>query len=126
MYVKYPLANLNIMYHDKIRRFFKSKKLTQKEVGRILGYSPAMTGRYLNGTAGIGSDFLVSLLKNFPELDLNDVFAHEPNNEVYEVKELRAIYEKTTIFNDIEDLEIKLQLIKEKLSRTIQQERIIN
>lgn len=106
-----------MIYHEKLRRFFKSKKLKQKEVGEILGFSPAMIGRYLNGTAGIGSDFLLSLLKNFPELDLNDIFADERNTEVYEVNELRAIYEKTTILNEIEDIEVKLQSIKEKLAK---------
>jgi hypothetical protein len=83
-------------------------------VGAILGYSPAMIGRYLNGTAGISSDFLLSINKNFPELDLNDVFAinEDGPNSVNEPSER---YSKTTILTDIGEIEMQLQRVKEKL-----------
>lgn len=100
------------MYYEKLSSFFKSKKLKQKEVGAILGFSPAMIGRYLNGTAGISSDFLLRLSKNFPELDLNDVFTTDDVNAVNDPSER---YHKTTILSDIGEIEMQLQRIKEKV-----------
>lgn len=101
------------MYNEKLGRFFKSKGLKQKEVGEILGFSPAMMGRYLHGTVGIGPDFLISLHKHFPEVDLNDLF--EVENDGNMVKESRAVYEKANVLYDLEDIEHRIQKIREQL-----------
>ncbi|MFH6945192.1 helix-turn-helix domain-containing protein [Flavobacterium sp. FlaQc-50] len=103
------------MYTEKLSRFFKGKGLKQKEVGQILGFSPAMIGRYLHGTANINSEFLISLSKNFPELDLNSLFI-EDKRELDAVGETGAKYE-SAILTDIVEIEDKLQLLKEKLIR---------
>ncbi|WP_166923766.1 helix-turn-helix domain-containing protein [Flavobacterium poyangense] len=103
------------MYSEKLIKFFKAKGLKQKEVGQILGFSPAMTGRYLHGTANIGSEFLISLSRNFPELDLNTLFMDD-NRELDTVGESGEKYE-STILTDILEIEDKLQLLKEKLAR---------
>lgn len=103
------------MYNEKLIKFFKGKGLKQKEVGQILGFSPAMTGRYLHGTANIGSEFLISLSRHFPELDLNTLFIDD-KSDLDAVGESREKYE-TTILNDIMEIEDKLKLLKEKVAR---------
>ncbi|MEN2402248.1 helix-turn-helix transcriptional regulator [Flavobacterium sp. MC2016-06] len=109
-----------MMYNEKLVRFFKSKGLKQKEVGEILGFSPAMIGRYLHGTAGIGPEFLMSLNKNFPELDLNDLFLDESSNS-NKANNLRDNYE-TSLLSDVNDIEVRLKKVKEKLLRQIKVE----
>jgi transcriptional regulator with XRE-family HTH domain len=103
------------MYNEKLGTFFKAKGLKQKEVGEILGFSPAMMGRYLHGTASIGPEFLTRLIKHFPEIDLNDLFVEE-NRNVDMVNEPRERY-GISVLLDISDIEDKLQLIKEKLTQ---------
>ncbi|MEP6932237.1 MAG: helix-turn-helix transcriptional regulator [Flavobacterium sp.] len=102
------------MYNEKLARFFKEKNLKQKEVGRILGFSGAMIGRYLHGTANIGPRFLISLSKNFPEVDLNDIFATQnvnPNALLEPNEKYHA-----TVLTHIREIENRIQKIKEKLS----------
>ncbi|AXB58493.1 helix-turn-helix domain-containing protein [Flavobacterium fluviale] len=103
-----------MMYHEKLSKFFKDKGLKQKEVGQILGFSPAMIGRYLHGTANIGSEFIISLSKNFPDVDLNDLFAQQ--NEQNMVNETEAVYEKHDILNDLEDIEDRIHTIRLRLA----------
>lgn len=98
------------MYNEKLGRFFKSKGLKQKEVGEILGYSAAMMGRYLHGRANIGPEFLVSLHKHFPEIDLNDLFKIEGPPDM--VNDSRAVYEKSNVLNDLEDIENRIHKIR--------------
>lgn len=103
-----------MMYNEKLSKFFKAKGLKQKEVGAILGFSPAMIGRYLHGTASIGSEFILSLSKNFPDVDLNDLFA--PEIEENMIRETGAVYEKQNILNDLEEIEGRIHTIRKKLS----------
>lgn len=97
------------MYHEKLSKFFRDKGLKQKEVGAILGFSPAMIGRYLHGTASIGSDFIISLSKNFPDVDLNDLFAPDEQDMV---NEIGAVYEKQNILNDLQEIEVRIHNIE--------------
>ncbi|WP_194139777.1 helix-turn-helix domain-containing protein [Flavobacterium hungaricum] len=101
------------MYNEKLGRFFKSRGLKQKEVGEILGYSPAMMGRYLHGTASIGPDFLISLHKHFPEIDLNELF--EIENGPSMVNDTRAVYGKSNVLFDLEDIEQRIHKIRIQL-----------
>lgn len=104
------------MYNEKLSKFFKAKGLKQKEVGEILGFSPAMIGRYLHGTANIGSEFIISLSKNFPDVDLNDLFA--PENGQNMVNEPGAVYEKRNILHDLEEIEGRIHNIRVRLAET--------
>ncbi|SFD16347.1 Helix-turn-helix [Flavobacterium phragmitis] len=102
------------MYNEKLSKFFKAKGLKQKEVGEILGFSPAMIGRYLHGTASIGSEFILSLSKNFPDVDLNDLFAPEDGQSM--VNEAGAVYEKQNMLNDLEEIEGRIHNIRLRLA----------
>lgn len=96
-------------YNEKLRLFFKKKGLSQKQVGERLGHAPAMISRYWSGESSFGPEFIVSLVKEFPDVDLKDIFSenensnmvHEPNGNyglrVDNVdKELEIITEKLT------------------------------
>ena len=79
------------MYHEKLHLFFKKKGLKQYEIAELLGYSPTMISRYLKGTDKINADFIIKLVKEFPDVDLQYLFsdddddtnemAHEPNGD---------------------------------------------
>ncbi|MBS7254810.1 helix-turn-helix domain-containing protein [Flavobacterium branchiicola] len=100
-------------YNEKLSTFFRAKGLKQKEVGEILGFSPAMIGRYFHGTASIGSEFLLSLSRNFPDVDLNDMFA--PENGQDTLNEPAAVYEKKNILNDLQEIEERIHKIRVQL-----------
>ncbi|RUT70032.1 XRE family transcriptional regulator [Flavobacterium cupreum] len=104
------------MYNVKLARFFKAKGLKQKEVGLIMGFSEAMVGRYLNRTAKMSPEFLMSLSRNFPEVDLNDLFAAD-NGDPNTLNEPHEKYH-TTVLSDIGEIEARLQIIKKKLSQS--------
>lgn len=65
------------MYNEKLQLFFKDKGLKQYEIGKILGYSPAMIGRYLKGSDKINADFIIKLVKKFPDVDLQYLFSED-------------------------------------------------
>lgn len=70
------------MYSKKLQYFFKSKNLLNYQVGDILGFSPAMIGRYLNGTTPPKPEFLTQLIKHFPEIDLQELFKEEHDDNL--------------------------------------------
>ena len=61
-------------YNTKLKTFFKQKGISNKELAHKLDYSETMVGRYLNGRNEMKMQFLLSIIKEFPELDLNYVF----------------------------------------------------
>jgi transcriptional regulator with XRE-family HTH domain len=65
------------MYNEKLQLFFKEKGLKQYEVGEILGYSPTMIGRYIKGTDKINADFIIKMVKEFPDVDLQYIFSDD-------------------------------------------------
>lgn len=105
-------------YNEKMRLFFKQKGLSQKEVSEILGHAPAMISRFLNGTSDFGPDFIISLVKAFPDVDLKYIFSDEIQkptaaqlpNVSYGIKEKDIIAE-------LELIEQKLSGIREVLTR---------
>lgn len=102
------------MWYEKLSKYFKEKKISNKELSRILGYSETMISRYLKGISKINAEFIAVLIKNFPEIDLQYIFADDSSdsNILNEPREKYA----TTILGDIREIEAKLQIIKEKLS----------
>lgn len=64
-------------YNDKLRLFFKNKGLSQKDVSIRLGHAPAMISRFLSGESVFGPDFIISLIKEFPEIDLHYIFSED-------------------------------------------------
>lgn len=74
------------MYNDKLHLFFKEKGLKQYEIGEILGYSPAMIGRYLKGSDKINADFILKLVKKFPDVDLRYIFSDDDGHSASEPK----------------------------------------
>lgn len=95
------------MYNEKLRLFFKSKGLKQKEAADLLGVSASSLGKYLMGTDNFKPEFITDLIRVFPDIDLQYIFmegeplniANEPGenygSKPYDVdSELRIIAEK--------------------------------
>lgn len=74
------------MYNEKLQLFFKEKDLKQYEIGELLGYSPTMISRYLKGTDKINADFIIKLVKVFPDVDLQYIFSDDDEHSVSEPK----------------------------------------
>lgn len=107
------------MYYDKLHLFFKSKGLKQKEIAEILDYSPAMISRYLKGSDKINADFIVILLKKFPEIDLQYIFNDdvEKKSMVSEPSEDYGIKEENVV-DELELIEKKLSNIRKVLAQS--------
>lgn len=95
-------------YNDKLRLFIKSKGISQKEIAQALGHSPAMIGRFLNGTSEFGPTFIVDLLRLYPEIDLKYIFSEDAIN--HEVNDTIETYQKEV------DVISELQIIENTLS----------
>jgi len=100
------------MYYNKLQLFFKSKGLKQYEIAEILGYSPTMISRYLKGSDKINSDFILILIKQFPEIDLQYIFSDDRMKSTavkdaytgYSINEEDVIRELEIIQNKISDI----------------------
>jgi transcriptional regulator with XRE-family HTH domain len=104
-------------YNEKLRLFFKKKGLSQKEVAEILGHAPAMISRFLSGESNFGPDFIISLVKAFPEIDLKYIFQEEEEgNMISEPVEYYGIKEQD-IVKELELIEEKISSIKKCLAR---------
>ena len=97
------------MYNDKLRLFFKEKGLRQYEIGERLGYSPAMIGRYLQGSDKINSDFILKMVKEFPDVDLQYIFSDDENSNM--VHEPNGNYGLKQ-----ENIDMELEIITGKLT----------
>jgi transcriptional regulator with XRE-family HTH domain len=106
------------MYNDKLSAFFKNKGLKQYQIGERLGYSPTMISRYLKGTDKINADFIIILVKEFPDIDLQYIFSDdvEKKSMVSEPSEDYGLKEKD-IIRELELIEQKISSIKECLAR---------
>jgi transcriptional regulator with XRE-family HTH domain len=104
-------------YYDKLRLFFKNKGLSQKEVGKRLGHAPAMISRFLSGESSFGPEFVVALLKEFPEIDLQYIFSEEKNmNNASEPKPLYGLnYDK--LDNELKIIEEKITNLRSNLAQ---------
>lgn len=105
-------------YNEKMRMFFKSKGLSQKEVSDTLGHAPAMISRFLNGTSDFGPAFIVSLVRAFPDIDLQYIFSDDAVNSstVQEPIVNYGIKEKD-IVEELELIEQKISSIRNVLTR---------
>jgi len=103
------------MYYDKLGLFIKSKGLKQKEFAEILGYSPNMVSKYLNGSSDISGEFVMKLSKAFPEVDLNEIFSNQTDN-VDLVEEPIESY-NFNVIKEIEEIEKKLSRVKSELAK---------
>lgn len=105
------------MYNDKLRLFFKSKGLKQKEVAELLDVSASSLGRYLMGTDNFKPEFLTALIREFPEIDLRYIFGENYNTNM--VKEMLPFYglNDDTIIKELEIIENKVANVREYLAQ---------
>lgn len=106
-------------YHDKLRLFFKAKGFSQKYVAEIMEVSPAMIGRYLNGSDNFSPLFICRLIEKFPDIDLQYIFSENKSTESikHAVNEPQVGYLKQEdVLNDLSFIEEKIGKIKEYLA----------
>lgn len=103
-------------YNDKLRLFFKTKDLSQKELSEILGHAPAMISRYLSGESKFGPEFIVSLVKAFPEVDLKEIFTDDKNDAASEPKPFYGLTDET-IDKELKIIGKKVANVREYLAQ---------
>lgn len=104
-------------YNYKLRLFFKNKGLSQKEVGKRLGHAPAMISRFLSGESSFGPEFIVSLVREFPDIDLQYIFSEdETTNSVQEAKPFYGLNEEN-IDKEMEVIEQKVANVRKFLAQ---------
>jgi transcriptional regulator with XRE-family HTH domain len=104
------------MYNEKLQLFFKEKGLKQYEIGEILGYSPTMIGRYLKGSDKINADFIIKMVKAFPDIDLQYIFSEEETtNSTQEPKPFYGLNEMN-IEKELEIIGKKVENVREYLA----------
>ena len=97
------------MYTDKLKLYFKKNGISQKEVSDRLGHAPAMISRFLSGSSVFDANFIKDLIREFPDIDLQDIFKDEVANksvlsepsEIYGLKEVDVLHELELIENRI-------------------------
>ena len=99
------------MYNEKLRMFFKSKGLSQKDAAQKLGVSQSSFGKYLNGTDNFKPEFLSTIIREFPTIDLKYIFSKEIENNSEASSESKTNYG----FSE-KDLLVELEIIEDKLS----------
>lgn len=109
---------LNIMYNEKLRLYFKKNGISQKEAAERLGHAPAMMSRFLSGASVFDANFIISLVREFPEIDLKYIFSDdiEKLSIVEEPKIGYGIKEKD-IIGELELIEKKISAIRNVLAR---------
>ena len=103
-------------YNEKLRLFIKSKGLSQRELSDILGYAPAMISRYLSGESKFGPDFIMALVKAFPDVDLKKIFSNEKKNVISEPKPFYGLSEDT-LDKELKIIGKKIENVREYLAQ---------
>lgn len=104
-------------YNDKLRLFFKTKGLSQKEVAKRLGHAPAMISRFWSGESSFGPEFVVALVREFPDIDLQYIFSqNETTNLVQEGKPIYGLNEDN-IDKELEIIEQKVANVRKYLAQ---------
>ncbi len=104
-------------YNEKLRLFFKNKGLSQKEVGKRLGHAPAMISRFWSGESSFGPEFIVSLIREFPDVDLQYIFSEEETvNSAQEAKPFYGLNEMN-IDKELELIGKKVENVREYLAQ---------
>jgi len=95
-------------FHKKLREFFEEKRISNRELAKRINYSEVMVGRYLRESKP-NYEFLKSIKKAFPDLDLNYLFNEETMSHL---EEDTPIYSKTPIIL-IDEIEVRLKYLKD-------------
>ena len=102
-------------YNEKLHLYFKRQGISQTELGKRLGHSPAMISRFLSGVSTFDANFVAALIREFPDVDLKYIFSDQeqdtpiaaepaPNYGVKEgdvIKELEIIEKKLSSIRDV-------------------------
>jgi len=106
-----------MMYYEKLSLFFKTKKVSGAEIGRKLGYSTSSISKFLSGNSAIDSSFILLLVKEFPDIDLQYIFSEEEeNNSVAEPQSFYGLTDEKVI-KELEIIEKKVANVREYLAQ---------
>jgi transcriptional regulator with XRE-family HTH domain len=106
-------------YNYKLRLFFKNKGLSQKEVGKRLGHAPAMISRFWSGESSFGPEFIVALVREFPDIDLQYIFSDEENSNMVQEPNGNYGLKQENIDKELEIIAGKIEEIRKVLAQKI-------
>jgi transcriptional regulator with XRE-family HTH domain len=107
------------MYNEKLRLYFKKIGVSQQEAAKRLGHAPAMMSRYLSGVSVFDANFVVALVREFPEVDLKYIFSDQKDaiTKVAEATIEDGVKEDDEIEKELQIIEEKLTSIRSVLAR---------
>jgi transcriptional regulator with XRE-family HTH domain len=111
-----------MMYYEKLKKFFKDKKVSNRKLAEITGNSDTMISRYLNGKDRINSAFITIVVENFPDIDLQYIFTdnyEENKDEINKLEEPRETY--MNVDRELKNIEDKIGLIRTHLAKKTQE-----
>lgn len=103
-------------FQENLRKYLKSKDLSQKRAAEMIGYTTVNFNHYL-GDRDPNFDLIMNLIKAFPDIDLNYLFKGTKINagvNFLEEPPTEYLSEDEKIISEIEE---KLQQLKSNLSR---------
>lgn len=101
----------------RLKKYLAKKGLKQNAVAQKLGESPSYMNKVLNGKSNFSHEFLLKIVRAFPDLDLNWLFRggnFHDETHIY-ISEPGQIYKSPTDL--VEDIEHKVRLLKELLAQ---------
>lgn len=103
------------MYHEKLKEYFKSKGLKQKEVAIRLGLSENQISKYLRGVDNMSSTVIGNLKKSFPDINLEDIFSDTENEPLVLSESNMEPY--LNIDFELGQIQLRIGQIREQLAR---------
>ncbi|MBW4362117.1 hypothetical protein [Flavobacterium taihuense] len=102
-------------FSEKIKKYFDSKGLTNREVARIMdNYNEKLVGRYVNSDE-ISKTFIKKLRKYFPDADLN--YLTSEDNDTNDMLQEPSDSYSTEAIQLVVEIEDRLTRLKEILAQ---------
>lgn len=106
-------------WNEKLHKYLKEKKISQKEAGVLLSVSPSMMSRILSGRDGINQEFVKNMIIAFPDIDLKSIFTESVDE--YKVagnaNGASEEFEKINIDAELAEIEQKIATIRKHLAQ---------
>lgn len=107
-------------FNKKLKEFFKSKELSNKDISKMIPYSEMMVGRYLKGSKP-NYDLIMEMIKVWPDIDLNYLYKDEAAYNAATVEEAGDEY-KEDLYSIVNRLEVDITKLKECIGTNLTQE----
>ena len=104
-------------YNEKLHLYFKRQGISQTELGKRLGHSPAMISRFLSGVSTFDANFVAALIREFPDVDLKYIFREEDDFSMASEPSEDYGFKSAVIIEELKSIEKQLANIRNVLAQ---------